>query len=223
MNTGIVARKPGSTPDAVGISGKPHGLSQYNRGFTLFEILIAVSIFAVIGAITMTSLIQVGRSGEVVSKKQQKLSDIQFALAYFAKDWSQLVGRKLRDQYGDEQPALLLHENVLTFTRKGWSNLLQQKRSNEQRVEYRLRDDVLQRRYWPELDQAYSEVVVAQTLLRDVDRFELRLLTKGRQKIDAWPPDAQNASPQKPIALEVTLDVKGFGEIRRIFELAHAI
>ena len=210
-------------PGAAGKSNKTGFSLSNSRGFTLFEILIAVSIFAVIGAITMTSLIQVGRSGEAVSQKQQKLADIQFALAYFAKDWSQQVGRKIRDQYGDEQPALALHENALTFTRKGWSNLLQQKRSNEQRVEYRLQDEVLQRRYWPQLDQAYSEVVVEQTLLQDVDRFELRLLTKGKEKIDAWPLDAQNASAQKPIALEVTLDVKGFGEIRRIFELSHAI
>jgi len=194
-----------------------------SAGFTLFEILIAVSIFAVIGAITMTSLIQVGRSGEEVSKKQQKLADIQFALAYFAKDWSQQVARKVRDQYGDEQPALALHDGALSFTRKGWSNLLQQLRSNQQRVQYRLQDDVLQRRYWPELDQPYSEVVVDQALLHDVERFEARLLTRGKDKIEQWPPDAQSASTQKPIALEITLDVKGFGEIRRIYELSHAI
>ena len=40
------------------------------RGFTLFEILIAVSIFAIIGTIAMGSLIQVGRTGERVSDAQ---------------------------------------------------------------------------------------------------------------------------------------------------------
>jgi len=34
-----------------------------NRGFTLFEVLIAVSIFAIIGVIAMTNLIQVHRQG----------------------------------------------------------------------------------------------------------------------------------------------------------------
>ncbi len=188
------------------------------RGFTLFEVLIAVSIFAVIGAMTMTSLIQVGRSGEQVSVKQQQLSDIQFALSYLGKDWLQLVNRKVRDQYGDSQPALALNEQRLAFTRSGWSNLLQQPRSNLQRVEYRLQDEVLQRRYWPQLDQSYSEVVVEQPLLQGVEKFKLAFLTKGKDKISSWPSSNPQGQGAKPIALEMIMQVRGFGEVRRIFE-----
>jgi len=154
-------------------------LPTHQRGFTLFEILIAVSIFAVIGTIAMTSLIQVGRTGERVTQQQQLLSDIQFTLGYFGKDWSQMIDRKVRDQYGDVQSQLQLNENGLRFTRQGWSNLLQQKRSNLQRVEYRLQDNTLQRRFWPQLDQGYSEVAVEQDLLGDVEKFEVKLLTGG--------------------------------------------
>lgn len=192
------------------------------RGFTLFEILIAVSIFAVIGTIAMTSLIQVGRTGERVTQQQQLLSDIQFALGYLGKDWSQLIDRKVRDQYGDVQPQLQLSDNQLRFTRQGWSNLLLQKRSNLQRVEYRLQDNTLQRRFWPQLDQGYSEVVVEQALLDDVEKFEVKLLTGGKDGIDRWPPNTQGTSSKKPIALQLTLDVKGFGEISRIYELPYA-
>ena len=41
------------------------------HGFTLFEILVAVSIFAVISSMSMSSLIQVGRTGEKVSESQR--------------------------------------------------------------------------------------------------------------------------------------------------------
>lgn len=198
--------------------------SYTSRGFTLFEILVAVSIFAIIGTMTMSSLIQVGRTGEQVSESQRQLSQIQFALGYLGKDVIQLVNRKIRDQYGDEQPQLKIAENSLVFTRSGWSNLLGQPRSNLQRVEYRLEDDNLQRRYWPQLDQAYTEVSVEQNLLSGVEDFSIRLLTAGKQTYEDWPPDETLATqPEKPVAIEMTLNLTDFGEIRRIYELTDAL
>ncbi|MCP4077391.1 MAG: type II secretion system minor pseudopilin GspJ [Gammaproteobacteria bacterium] len=193
------------------------------KGFTLFEVLIAVSIFAVIGAMTMSSLIQVGRTGEQVSESQRVLSEIQFALAYLGKDITQIVNRKIRDQYGDEQSQLIIDENRLTFTRAGWNNLLQQPRSNLQRVEYVLVDDVLQRRYWPQLDQSYTEVKVEQTLLQGVDDFSIKLLTKGKEEIESWPPDTQGNSTLKPVALELSLDLLKFGKVQRVYEIANVL
>jgi len=193
------------------------------KGFTLFEVLIAVSIFAVIGAMTMSSLIQVGRTGEQVSESQRVLSEIQFALDYLGKDITQIVNRKIRDQYGDEQSQLIIDENRLTFTRAGWNNLLQQPRSNLQRVEYVLVDDVLQRRYWPQLDQSYTEVKVEQTLLQGVDDFSIKLLTKGKEEIESWPPDTQGNSTLKPVALELSLDLLKFGKVQRVYEIANVL
>ncbi|MCK4708903.1 MAG: type II secretion system minor pseudopilin GspJ, partial [Gammaproteobacteria bacterium] len=194
-----------------------------SKGFTLFEVLVAVSIFAVIGAMTMSSLIQVGRTGEQVSISQQKLSEIQFALGYIGKDIMQIVGRKVRDQYGDEQPQLIVKESSLIFTRQGWSNLMQQNRSNLQRVEYVLVDDVLQRRYWPQLDQAYTEDKIEQTLLQGVDGFSIKLITQGKEKIESWPLDTSNTSTLKPVAIELTFNILDFGEVQRVYELADAM
>lgn len=193
------------------------------HGFTLFEILVAVSIFAIIGTMTMSSLIQVGRTGERVSDSQLQLAQIQFALGYLGRDIIQLVNRKVRDQFGDEQPQLKITDNSLVFTRTGWSNLLGQPRSNLQRVEYRLEDDVLQRRYWPQLDQAFSEVKVEQNLLSGVEDFTITLLTTGTEKYDSWPITIQNNAPIKPVAIELTFELTNFGQIRRIYELPDAL
>jgi general secretion pathway protein J len=198
-------------------------MNSSSRGFTLFEILVAVSIFAIIGTMTMSSLIQVGRTGEQVSEAQRELSRIQFALGYLGKDVIQLVNRKIRDQFGDEQPQLKITENSLVFTRSGWGNLLGQPRSNLQRVEYRLDDDNLQRRYWPQLDQAYTEMTVEQNLLSNVEDFSIRLLTAGEETYDTWPVDVLTSEPLKPVAIELILNLKGFGEIRRIYELSDAL
>ncbi len=190
------------------------------KGFTLFEVLVAVSIFAVIGAMTMSSLIQVGRTGEQVTESQRQLSEVQFALGYMGKDIIQMVNRKIRDQYGDEQSQLIIDEGRLTFTRQGWNNLLQQPRSNLQRVEYALVDDVLQRRYWPQLDQSYSEVKIEQALLTGVEDFSVKLLTTGKEEIDSWPQGDQDSSELKPVALELNLEILKFGKVQRVYEIS---
>ena len=197
--------------------GKRHQAS----GFTLFEVLIAVSIFALIAAMTMTNLIQVGKTGEQVSAAQRQLADIQFALGYLGKDLAQRIDRKVRDQYGDEQPELLVDADRLVFTRSGWSNLLQQPRSNLQRVEYRLVDSTLQRRYWPQLDQGFEEQLLEQALLTGVEDFSVRLLTRGQETLEIWPPAVDQAAQPQPVALELTLELQDFGLIRRIFELSN--
>jgi general secretion pathway protein J len=190
-------------------------------GFTLFEVLIAVSIFALIGTIAMTNLIQVGRAGERISNAQQRLSDIQFAMAYMAKDMTQLINRKVRDQYGDEQGQFVLSENVLQFTHSGWANLLQQTRSQLQRVAYRLDDEKLWREYWLQLDQGYSEQRVKQALLDGVDKFEVRLITTGDDKLETWPAEEGTDPNIQPVAVEISMEVKDFGLVSRVFEVTH--
>ena len=199
------------------------GSTNQNRGFTLIEIMVAVSIFALIAAMTTTNLIQVGKTGERVSEVQRRLSEIQFAFAYLGKDITQLVNRKIRDQYGDEQHQLRLTENRLEFTRGGWNNLLQQTRSDLQRVEYRIDDQQLKRRFWVHLDQVYDEDRIEQSLLDGVEDFSVKLLTEGSQDYKSWPPDELESGGGKPVAIEVTMELEDFGQIHRVYELNDAI
>jgi general secretion pathway protein J len=188
-------------------------------GFTLFEVLIAVSIFAVIGVIAMTNLIQVGRSGERIEQSDRQLSALQFTLARIGKDLLQLVPRPVRDQYGDQRPMLELREQRLAFTRGGWSNLLQQPRSNLQRVEYRVDEESLVRRFWPLLDQGFEDRPIDQTLLQGVDDLQWRLLTRGNKEHDRWPLDEALPDEQMPVAVALSFDLAGFGRVERVYEL----
>lgn len=195
----------------------------YRQGFTLFEMLIAVSIFAVIGVMSMSSLIQVGDTGKQVTDSQRRLSDIQFALAYIGKDLTQLVDRKIRDQYGDEKAQFILEQNSLSFTRQGWSNLLKRQRSNLQRVEYFIRDESLLRRFWPELDQPFSENKLEQVLLSNITDYSVKLITKGKEKIEQWPSQQNQPPDVVPVAVEFTIELKGFGQIQRVYEITDAL
>ena len=124
----------------------------------------------------------------------------------------------MRDQYGDEQAQLIVKEEAISFTRAGWANLLQQSRSNLQRVEYKLEDKTLKRIFWPQLDQGYIEQKIEQEMLQGVEAFEVKLLTTGKETIDFWPLEVEPQT-EDPVALEFTLELNGFGEIRRVYEL----
>ena len=87
-----------------------------NRGFTLFEMVIAVSIFALMGVVAFTGLSQMTRTGEAVADANRRLSDLQFAVVYFTRDWAQVSPRKIRDEYGSELSNIVLTDGAIGFT-----------------------------------------------------------------------------------------------------------
>jgi len=188
------------------------------KGFTLFEMVIAVSIFAVMGVIAFTALGQMTRTGQAVGEANNRLSDLQFAVVYFKRDWTQVSPRKIRNQYGDEESNIVLDEDVITFTRSGWSNLLGHKRSNLQRVQYLLVDNQLRRRYWNSLDQGIGEEPLEVTLLDDVESMQIEFQDGSGKSIASWP-DTRSSQGSKPIVLAFRLELKDMGDIIRILEI----
>jgi general secretion pathway protein J len=189
-----------------------------SRGFTLFEMLIAVSIFAIIGVVAFGGLGQMTRTGQAVADANNRLSALQFAVVYFTRDWTQVSPRKIRDQYGDEQSNVIIDEGVITFTRSGWSNLLGHKRSTLQRVQYLVVDKQLVRRHWQSLDQAAGELPLQSLMLDDVESMEVEFLNAQEKPITIWPVES-SLEEGNPVALVFRLKLTDIGEITRILEV----
>ena len=188
------------------------------RGFTLFEMVIAVSIFALMGVIAFGGLGQMTRTGQTVADTNDRLSELQFAVVYFVRDWSQVSERKIRNQYGDEENNVVIDDTGITFTRSGWSNLLGHKRSNLQRVQYIRVDDQLVRRHWFSLDQGIGEEPLETVLIDDVENLEIEFRDELGQPIRSWPLDSGNANAT-PLVLAFRMDLTDFGEITRLLEI----
>jgi general secretion pathway protein J len=186
-------------------------------GFTLFEMLIAVSIFAVMGVIAFGGLSQMTRTGQALVEANDRLSDLQFAVVYFSRDWTQVSPRKIRNQYGDEESNIIIEEGIVTFTRSGWSNLLGHKRSSLQRVQYLVVDKQLVRRHWRSLDQGIGELPLQVVLLDQVESMEVELLVAQGEPIRSWPLDLSGTGT--PIVLAFRLDLPDMGEITRLLEI----
>ncbi len=188
------------------------------QGFTLIEMLVAVAIFAVMAGIAYTSLNQTVKIGNQVGEASRRLSELQFALTYINRDWMQVSSRKIRNRYGDTENQIVLVDNSISFTRSGWGNLLQHKRSELQRVQYQLVDNKLVRRHWLSLDQGIGEEPLTTVILTAVDSFEIQFIDAQERPISSWPEEVTQGLG-KPVALKVVVNLDNFGEIRRILEV----
>jgi general secretion pathway protein J len=187
-------------------------------GFTLFEMVIAVSIFALMGVIGFGALGQMTRTGQAVTDANDRLSDMQFAVVYFNRDWIQVSPRKIRNQYGDEESNIIIDDNSITFTRSGWSNLLGHKRSTLQRVQYLVIEEQLVRRHWASLDQGIAEQPIQVVLLDDVESMEVELQNSSGRAIRDWPA-AEGTNNGSPVLLAFRLELPDMGEITRLLEI----
>jgi len=193
-----------------------------NQGFTLFEMVIAVSIFALMGVIAFGGLGQMTRTGQAVADANDRLSDLQFAVVYFNREWIQVSPRKIRNQYGDEEPNIVIDDNVISFTRSGWSNILGHRRSTLQRVQYLLLDNKFVRRHWRSLDQGIAEQPIQTVLLENVESVEVVFQDGLGKSIEEWPLGA-GSDKGEPIMLMFRLELPDMGEITRLLEVPRGV
>jgi type II secretion system protein J len=113
--------------------------------------------------------------------------------------------------------------SLVDLTRIGWSNTAGQQRSTLQRVSYSLVDDVLKRSYQVNLDNVQGNKPVVQDLFTGVKAIQLRYLDGNQTWQTQWPPPTL-APPEslwtRPVAVELIIEFKDWGRVRRLIEIA---
>lgn len=190
-----------------------------NKGFTLMEILIALFIFAIISAIIMSSVFIYIKTQETISIKAKELGDTQRAMLIISHDVRQLINRQAKGSDGINQPSLLVHsgtEQPLTLTRMGFVNPYSKyRRSTLQRVVYLVEQDSLIRRTWSNIDYIADDNYQDEVLLKGISGFVIEIFT-GQNYLEDY---RQNRRQSFPAALIISFQVKGLGEVRRVFKL----
>jgi general secretion pathway protein J len=116
--------------------------------------------------------------------------------------------------------------SMVDLTRAGWSNTAGQQRSTLQRVSYALVGDVLKRSYQVNLDTVQGNKPMVQDLLTGVKGVQLRYLDSNQAWQNQWPESTtiQNGSTadwqSRPIAVEIIIQFKDWGAIRRLVEVS---
>lgn len=202
---------------------KASAYREFQSGFTLLEIIIAVGIFAVVSALAYGGLNTILRSSEKTEEASKQLESLQLAMSVIQQDLSQITDRPIRNEYGEKEGAVVspgTFGRLISFTRRGWKNPAERPRSTLQRVAYLLEDNQLIREYWPQLDAAPGVETIKLPLLEGVTEIKFRFLDKNKRWQNEWPPlTATKKVIPPPLALEITLVTENWGAIPRLFVL----
>ena len=196
------------------------------RGFTLIEVLVALTIFALMSVLAYRGLSAVMQTREHLTEDNRRWRDIALTVAQLEQDLSQAVQRPVRDSGDLLLPALLgnpqptrADEAQLSFSRMGlaWQTGVL---ADVQRHGYRLNNGTLEQWVWPVLDQAPRSEPAVNVLLERVNRFELRYLDASGNWQTRWPlPGVAAATATLPAALEMVIELDGGTTVTRMFAL----
>ena len=198
-----------------------------SAGFTLLELLVSLAIFALLATMAYTALNTVLSARKEVALRAARLTELQTAFMVMERDIEEAVGRPVRDELGDEQPALKgggVGTVVLTLTRTGWRNPLGLARSDLQRVDYGFNNQQLLRESWTTLDRAPGNEPYDEVLINGVSAVDVRFMGQDKQWLGYWPPESVNDADEHrrvlmPLAIEISVDVDGWGRLVRLFRV----
>lgn len=186
------------------------------RGFTLVEVLIAISIVAFIGLASSQVISSVLRSDEISQEADKRITLLQRTYQTVQRDMMQMTQRAVRVNGGEPQKRYMFagesviesDDDGIVFTRHGWRNPAQMfPRSTLQSVGYRLTQDTLERLHFLYPDQAAGVEPQVTQLLTGVTAFKLEFFNNGVW-LKTW------EKPNLPQGIALLLTTQALGEIR---------
>jgi general secretion pathway protein J len=188
-------------------------------GFTLFEILIALFVFAILSLLLAGALRQVISAQTGAESKAKRLRSLQITLLLMSRDIEQIVNRSIKTASGSEEKAFIGTSKSFTLTHAGIANPTGfAKQSALQRTKYSYQDNHISRIVWPVLDQAPQTTPHSRQLISGVTSAYFEYLDKNKQFQSTWP--LEGSDPRLlPRAIKVTLTISEWGSISQIYVL----
>lgn len=187
--------------------------SAAESGFTLVEMLVALTIFAMLGAAGVGILRASVDTQSAVDRRLGEVSAVGRLHALLASDLGQAVLRPTRGP-GGERPAFVGGSRGMQLVRGGWSNPDGDARSSLQRVEWRTEREGLARVGHRQLDgdDPGQPAILARALEQAAFRY--------RNLAGDWAPEWQS-TPEEPLpaAVELSLRPRGRPPLLLVFAL----
>ena len=188
--------------------------SAKQSGITLLELLVVIAVFSIMSAAAYSGLQNSLKAEENFSASMKDLEAVQMSLTLFQRDIMQLSPRGIRDAFGDDEAAIvLLNGQELVFSRGGNFSSLKLDQTELTRVSYSLQDEQFIRSHWRHLDSTQGDRPLSASLLGKVTNLQIRVLDQN----NLWHLDWPISNNAKIRALELTIELEDWGEIRRLF------
>lgn len=213
-------------------------------GFTLIEVLIAISIFAIVSVIATQALQNSVITKNILMKKVNRLNQVKMSYQIMERDLINLINRPITDADGKKQPALLVPINHMSkiglqvssanefgierleFTRSGHTQWLLNEDSSLQRIAYYLNGDQLVRHSWRVLDQAPSSKADVRVLLDKIKKIEIKFYDQKGNLLQEWDMDSciptqkepcENKKISLPAGIVVVISLEDLGDLAWVF------
>lgn len=155
-------------------------------GFTLVEVLIAMFIFALISAGTMTALTSSLRGKAQMNEHLSVIAEIDGARALMKSDFENITLIPMRDAYGGQVQYAMTGgiDNLVQFTRKGRTNPGGlEARSEFQRVSYVFEDGQLIRRALAHANPAPQTPTSDRILMRGLQSVSVSFRVTAKEPV----------------------------------------
>lgn len=182
------------------------------RGFTLVEMLVALSIFAAIAAMGVGLLRSSVDTQDAVQERLKAMGGINRLRAVMANDLAQAVQRSTRGPAGEAVPAFIGSSNGFAFVHGGAGSLDGNPRPNVERVAYARVGSEWRRAIQPMLDG--TPLGEGDRLVGDVAGVAVRYRDERGDWSESW-----NSEPgdRLPRAVEVRLARTGRESLTMLF------
>ena len=196
-------------------------LIRTNKGFTLIELMVAISIFAIVSLLTMGGLSNVLNTQKHTEDHLQRLTQFQMAFMILSRELQQFSNRSVRDEYGAMFPSIS-HETSegidgIEFTHHGRFTFGEQ--LSLQRVAYYLEDKRMIKKTWSVLDRVEDSKPHKQVVLDNVEALKFSFYTKQSSSEGQWQDDLTDIDNRQLSAVKLSIKTEDFDELYRIFEV----
>lgn len=194
-------------------------------GFTLIEVIIALGIVAGVVFLGYGSLNAAILSNDVTEDALQDMENLDRTWQLLEQDMRNVTEKRTSLVNVPCEAGFCTNNDPdykLKFVRGGRPNPLNLRRSHLYQVGYRWEDEKLYRDTWSETKEALRDDAQSMRLLKKVTDFEMKFLPTTAKTLvkrswrDKWP---QVGGGGLPAAMEITMEVKGFGRMTRVFAI----
>lgn len=193
--------------------------SRRASGFTLFEMLIAVALFALMAVLAYGGLDRVIAARTAVEDDAARWRDLEALFSRLQSDIALAARRPVWNEFGVLEPAFQ-GEKVLVG--QDAANLWLVRARTEgppQRIGYRFRDGTLELLQWQVLDQPPRARPTVTPLWKGLKNFEIQYL-EGSSWVPTWPRgDDEAAKKSLPRAIEVSVTLADDVQVKRVLLL----
>lgn len=179
-----------------------------NRGFTLIEVLVALSIFAILASITSTAMMHAFNTKERLAQQSNQLHTLERAILLFKQDVQQILIRAILTDEFHSFPPFIGQPHYIEWTRGGVVNPMGTDQGNTlQRVAFLCKNGQLYRRHWQVLDGPHRKQYHDQLLLDHLTHCQFQFVTQNKQMLPVF---REETLPQ---AIQITLEFTNWGKM----------